>query len=89
MPSELGKYLNLTFCSKWDIACTVESVRGRRFRTNGCGRAVAPEGGVPMNTFTMKDILEILQAAQPVLPIVKQLLEIRRDYKRWRMEQRK
>lgn len=42
-----------------------------------------------MNTFTMKDILEILQAAQLVLPIVKQLLEIRRDYKRWRMEQRK
>ena len=42
-----------------------------------------------MNTFTMKDILEILQAAQPVLLIVKQLLEIRRDYKRWRMEQRK
>lgn len=42
-----------------------------------------------MNTFTMKDILEILQAAQLVLLIVKQLLEIGRDYKRWRMEQRK
>lgn len=39
-----------------------------------------------MDMFSFESILEVLQAVQLVLPIIKNVLEIRKEYKRRRME---
>lgn len=41
-----------------------------------------------MGMFSVDTILEILQAVQLALLTVKLALEIRQEYKRWRMERR-
>ena len=40
-----------------------------------------------MDMFSFESILEVLQAVQLVLLIIKNVLEIRKEYKRRRMEQ--
>ena len=42
-----------------------------------------------MNLFSLDTVLEILQAVQLALLTVKLALEVRQEYKRWRMERRK
>lgn len=42
-----------------------------------------------MDMFSFESILEVLQAVQLVLLIIKNVLEIRKEYKRRRMERSK
>lgn len=45
-----------------------------------------PKEVLPMDMFSFESILEVLQAVQLVLLIIKNVLEIRKEYKRRRME---